>query len=153
MRAVTVNLDLAAPDAAEAIRQLAGSLAGVPGVADVERLTADVLARETVVPTFLGHGLALPHARTDAVTARVVAIGRCEAGVPFGAQGELARLIVLIGCPRREVNAYLAFSKELLGRLRQGTTREQLLATRDPAQFLKLLGLDEATSAAGVAAP
>ena len=37
-----------------------------------QKLLADVLARETVLPTYVGDGVALPHARTDAVTERVV---------------------------------------------------------------------------------
>ena len=153
MAAVTVTFDLVAPNAPAAIRQLGASLAGAPEVVDAARLVADVLAREVLVPTYLGHSLALPHARTDAVTARVVALGRSTLGVPFGPQDELAQLIILIGCPRAEVSAYLEFSKLLLRRLREPAIRAELLATPDPAQFLKLLELSGETSAAGATRP
>jgi PTS system fructose-specific IIC component len=153
MAAVTVTFDLVAPNAPAAIRQLGASLAGAPGVVDAAQLVVDVLAREVLVPTYLGRGLALPHARTDAVTARVVAIGRSAEGVPFGPQNEPAQLIVLIGCPRAEVGAYLEFSKLLLRRLRQPAILAELLATPDTAEFLKLLELDAETAAIGVAQP
>jgi mannitol/fructose-specific phosphotransferase system IIA component (Ntr-type) len=150
--AVTVNLALDAVDASGAVRLLAASLYHFPVVVDAPRLLADVLAREADLSTFLGNGLALPHARTDAVKARVVAVGRSSAGVPFGSRGELAHLIVLVGCPRAEVNAYLAFSKDLLGRLRHRSTFAQLLTSPDPAVFLKLLGLEAEPSAPGPSA-
>jgi PTS system fructose-specific IIC component len=151
--AVSVILELSAPDAPDAIRQLADSLAQADGVADPAQLLADALAREAIVSTYVGDGVALPHARTDAVTARVVAIARSAAGVPFGHNNELAHLIVLVGCPRREVAAYLAFSRQLLRRLRDPLVRAKLLAATDPAKFLQVLDLGDALPAAGSAAP
>jgi fructose PTS system EIIBC or EIIC component len=149
--AVSVNLDLVAVDAADAIRQLAAALAGTPGVVDGARLVVDVLDRETVLSTYVGDGVALPHARTDAVTARVVAVARSAEGVPFGPKGERAHLIVLVGCPRQEVSAYLAFSRLLLRRLRMPKVRTELLTVREPARFLQLLELNEEAPAGSAA--
>ena len=149
--AVLVNLELAAKDATAAIRQLTALVAHEPGVKDAALLEADLLAREAVVPTYLGEGVAMPHARTDAVTGCVVAVARSPQGVPFGPKGELAHLIVLVGCPRPEVSMYLTFSRQLLRRLRVPSVRTELLTVKEPAKFLQLLELsDEAP--AGTAA-
>jgi PTS system fructose-specific IIC component len=145
--AVSVILDLSAPDAPAAIRQLADSLAHSPGVKDCPRLLTDALAREAILSTYVGDGVALPHARTEAVTARVVAVARSTAGVPFGPKGELAHLIVLVGCPRDDVSAYLAFSRQLLRRLREPLVRAELLAAHDSAKLLQILDLSEAPAA------
>ena len=51
--AVSVILNLSAPDAPAAIRQLADSLAHAPGVADCPRLLADTLAREGIKTTLV----------------------------------------------------------------------------------------------------
>jgi mannitol/fructose-specific phosphotransferase system IIA component (Ntr-type) len=142
MSAISVNLHLVAPDAASAIRSLAGLLVKTPGVVDPQRLLTDILAREALTCTFLGSGLALPHARTDAVTERVLAVGRSHDGVPFGPAGERAHLIVLIGCPKHEIKAYLDCNRRLLNRLRDPAVRTQLMTTDDPAAFHHLLGLD-----------
>jgi mannitol/fructose-specific phosphotransferase system IIA component (Ntr-type) len=149
--AVSVILDLSAPDAPAAIRQLADSLAHAPGVVDCPRLLADALAREAILSTYVGDGVALPHARTDAVTTRVVAVARSTTGVPFGPKGEKAHLIVLVGCPRQEVSAYLAFSRQLLRRLREPPVRAALHAAADSAQFLRILELGESTAPASAA--
>jgi len=149
--AVSVNLDLVAVDAADAIRQLATSLAPMPGVVNGVRLVADVLAREAVLTTYVGDGVALPHARTDAVTVRVVAVARSNAGVAFGPKGERAHLIVLVGCPRQDVSAYLTFSKLLLRRLRLPKVRAELLTVKEPARFLQLLELNDEAPAGSAA--
>jgi len=149
--AVLVNLDLAAVDAADAIRQLASSLGQMPGVVDGARLVTDMLAREAVLTTYVGDGVALPHARTDAVTKRVVAVARSPKGVPFGPKGELAHLIVVVGCPRQDVSAYLTFSKLLLRRLRLPKVRTELLTVREPAKFLQLLELNDEAPAGSAA--
>lgn len=144
---VFVNLDLSALDAADAIQQLATGAAHESGVIDAERLVADIQGRENVLTTYVGEGVALPHARTDAVKSRVVAVGRSAAGVPFGQKRDLAHLIVLVGCPRAEISEYLQFSKLLLRRLRLPAVRAELMAAKDPTDFLKLLELDAALSA------
>lgn len=148
---VFVNLDVSAADAAEAIQQLAGGLAADPAVRDGARLVADIQARENVLTTYVGEGVALPHARTDAVDARVVAVGRSPAGVPFGPKRDSAHLIILVGCPRAEISAYLQFSKFLLRRLREPKVRAELMAARDADTFLRLLELGEGAPAAGSA--
>jgi mannitol/fructose-specific phosphotransferase system IIA component (Ntr-type) len=142
--AVSVNLDLTATDAPAAIRLLAHSLANAEGVGDCARLLADALERESILSTYVGDGVALPHARTDAVSSRVVAVARSASGVPFGPKGEKAHLIVLVGCPRAEVCDYLAFSRQLLRRLREPMVRAELLAAPDAASFLHVLQLNEA---------
>jgi mannitol/fructose-specific phosphotransferase system IIA component (Ntr-type) len=146
--AVSVILDFAALDAADAIRQLVNSVTASPGVADATQLLTDIYAREVVLPTYVGEGVALPHARTDAVKLRVVAVACSPAGVPFGPKGELAYIIVLVGCPRNEVNAYLAFTKKLLRRLRVPQVRAELMATKDPVKFIELLELGDDAPAA-----
>ncbi len=144
---VFVNLDLAAADAVEAIELLARGLAGEPGVIDPARLVVDIQMRENILTTYVGEGVALPHARTDAVKSRVVAVGRSPAGVPFGPKRDLAHLIVMVGCPRADISAYLQFSKLLLRRLRLPLVRAELMSATEPDKFLKLLELDGELSA------
>ena len=62
-----VLLDLPAADETAAIRAVTALLAGQPDVADADALAAEVIAREKLSPTALGHGVAFPHARTAGV--------------------------------------------------------------------------------------
>ncbi|MGC1274395.1 MAG: cation:proton antiporter [Planctomycetaceae bacterium] len=96
--------------------------------------------REQTLPTGIGHGVALPHARLDSVSEAVVVVGLSDAGIDFDApDGEPAHVILLILTPRRDSGAQLEISAEV-GRLfsRPGML-ERMLRTRNYAEFLALL--------------
>src|SRR5580704_2244482 len=59
-------------------------LGAVPSHAK-EALFAAICRREEVMTTGIGMGLAIPHAVSDLVTRRVVALGRSKSGVDFAA--------------------------------------------------------------------
>ena len=55
------------------------------------------------MPTGVGQGIAIPHARLPGLSRPVVALGLSNAGVDFGApDGELARFIVLVVTPEHD---------------------------------------------------
>ncbi|PAP76898.1 PTS sugar transporter subunit IIA [Rubrivirga marina] len=64
----------------EAVDIAVGLLADCPSVVDPARLAADVEGREALMSTGVGEGLALPHARTSAVTSTVATL--CTLAVP-----------------------------------------------------------------------
>ncbi|MFD8999324.1 fructose-specific PTS transporter subunit EIIC [Streptomyces abikoensis] len=100
LTARTVRLDLAAVRKDAAIRELAEVLGGAGQVRDVDALVTAVLAREELGTTGLGEEIAVPHAKTDAVTAPVVGFARSAEGIDWGAlDGSKARLIFMIAVP------------------------------------------------------
>ena len=69
-------------------------------VMDRERAVQAVFEREQGLSTGLEHGLAIPHARTDAVTRLVCAVGLKKEGLEFdAADGKPARMVVLVLAP------------------------------------------------------
>jgi mannitol/fructose-specific phosphotransferase system IIA component (Ntr-type) len=87
----------------------------------------------------MGNGIAFPHARTDLVERIVLGIGRSRAGVPFGEDGEPARLIFLIGVPQRMAADYLVCVGAFARLTSDGKMRDALLNAETPAEFIKLL--------------
>src|SRR5690606_20750436 len=63
-----VRVGLSVESKEEAIEAVVQLLDGAPAVRDLGRVREDVFAREAVMSTGVGKGLALPHARTHAVT-------------------------------------------------------------------------------------
>lgn len=123
-----ITLDLQAANEEEAIRGVADSLTGNPAVADAGRLAREVLEREKLSPTAMGSGVAFPHARTDGVSALVMACGRSVAGVPYrGADGPVHFLFV-IGTPPNQAPQYLALVGQLARLLKTDAVRAKLLA-------------------------
>src|SRR4051794_5188608 len=88
-----VILDLRAQTLEPALREIIETMTGDTKLRDAEKFIAQVLARERATTTFFGNDVAFPHARTELVTQILLGIGRSGEGVPFGSDGQRAKLI------------------------------------------------------------
>ena len=95
----TICVGLPGESKAQVLDGLIRLLTGHPKVLDLEAVRAAVLAREAVMSTGVGKGLALPHAKTSAVADTIAALAITAQAVDFGAIGHGAPLLPLI--PRR----------------------------------------------------
>jgi PTS system fructose-specific IIC component len=138
-RTVKVRLDSADKDSA--IREMAELLAGTGKVADVEELVRTALRREEQGTTGLGEEIAIPHAKTDAVTAPVVGFARSAEGVEWGSlDGTKARLVFMISVPEAAAgDEHLRILALLSRKLMDAGFRERLLAAPDEAAVLDVL--------------
>jgi PTS system fructose-specific IIC component len=138
----TVQGALGAVEKDAAIREMAELLARSGRVADVDELVATALRREAQGTTGLGEEIAIPHAKTDAVTAPVVGFARSAEGVEWGSpDGTKARLVFMIAVP--EVAAgdeHLRILALLSRKLMDPGFRERLLAAPDEGAVLDALG-------------
>src|SRR2546425_438980 len=104
----TMNLALQAQEKTAALREVAELLAHNKCVGNFDAFFNEILERERVSNTALGHDVAIPHARTDQCTDILVAVGRSPTGIDFEAKdGQPVRLIFLIGTPKAMVTDYL----------------------------------------------
>jgi mannitol/fructose-specific phosphotransferase system IIA component (Ntr-type) len=134
-----VTLELQARTCEEALREIIATMRCDGRVNDPEKLFGEVLARERVHSTFMGHGVAFPHARTDLVNEICLGIGRSREGVPFGANGEPAQLIFVIAVPRRMVTDYLTCFGMLARLSGDDKTRAALDEAATPGEFVQVL--------------
>lgn len=134
-----VQLDLQAANEEDAIRSVAGLLAHNPAVRDCARFAEQVLERERLSTTALGHGVAFPHARTSEVTQIVIAVGRSREGIPFRGSGERVHFLFVIGTPPDRVAQYLALVGRLARLVKEDALRDQLLAATTAEAFLEPL--------------
>ncbi|GGX76665.1 fructose-specific PTS transporter subunit EIIC [Streptomyces hiroshimensis] len=133
----TVRPRLAARGKEAAIREMAGLLAASGHVDDVDGLVAAALAREEMGTTGLGEEIAIPHAKTDAVSAPVVGFARSE-GIEWGAlDGTKARLIFMIAVPSAAAgDEHLRILAMLSRKLMDPGFRERLLSAGPDAGAL-----------------
>ncbi len=114
----------------QVIRGLAQATAPVAGV-DPAVLADAVLAREAIMPTGVGQGIAIPHARLPGLAQPVVALGLSNPGVDFGApDGELARFIVLVVTPEHDDLIQIELLAEIARTLQNPATRSAVAAAR-----------------------
>ncbi|SOD86143.1 fructose-specific PTS transporter subunit EIIC [Streptomyces sp. Ag109_G2-15] len=138
----TVQVGLAADGKESAIREMAELLGRSGRVADVEELVAVALRREEQGTTGLGEEIAIPHAKTDAVTAPVVGFARSAQGVEWGSlDGTKARLVFMIAVPEAAAgDEHLRILALLSRKLMDPGFRERLLAAEEGRAVLDVLG-------------
>jgi len=144
LRPETITLQLQSRQKADALREVAQLLTQNKCVGDFEAFFQEILDRERVSNTALGHDIAIPHARTDQCSEILIAVGRSPEGIDFEAKdGHLVRLIFLIGTPKQMVTDYLRVVGNLARLLRQDDLRQRLLDTPDVATFIKTIESSE----------
>jgi fructose-specific phosphotransferase system IIA component len=137
LKAQTINLNLTQTEKNAALREVATLLKNSGAISDFETFFNEILERERISNTALGHEVALPHARTDQVSDIVIAIGRCEKGVDFGSHDQLpVHFIILIGTPKKMVTDYLRIVGALARLMKQADFRANLMACKTPEEFI-----------------
>ncbi|MDH6518648.1 PTS system fructose-specific IIC component [Streptomyces sp. SAI-135] len=137
----TVKVALGARDKEAAIREMAELLATTGKVTDVDELVATALRREAQGTTGLGDEIAIPHAKTDAVSAPVVGFARSAEGVEWGSlDGTKARLVFMISVPEAAAgDEHLRILALLSRKLMDAEFRARLIAAPDERAVLDVL--------------
>lgn len=137
----TVKVQLDSSDKDSAIREMANLLAATGKVNDVEELVRTALRREEQGTTGLGEEIAIPHAKTDAVTSPVVGFARSAEGIEWGAlDGTKAKLIFMISVPEAAAgDEHLRILALLSRKLMDTGFRERLTAAPDEAAVIEVL--------------
>lgn len=145
------------------IRALATAVADQGRASSAEGLAAAAIAREEKTPTGVPGGIAIPHARTEAVTTPSLAMARLDPPVDFGAKDGPADLVFMIAAPDGAGKDHLALlsklarslvKKDFVAYLRAAATEQDVVDLVETA-----LGLREAeketttTEAASAASP
>ncbi|QLD10321.1 PTS fructose transporter subunit IIABC [Microbacterium oleivorans] len=146
-------------DKKDVIRALARLVAAQGRAGDAEALAADAIAREEKDETGLPGGIAIPHAKSAAVTQASLAFARLTPGVGFGAPDGPADLVFLIAAPANAAEEHLAVLSRLARSLMQDTFTADLRAADTADDIVRTVraaigeGAAPATSAAASAAP
>ncbi|MFC5217571.1 fructose-specific PTS transporter subunit EIIC [Streptomyces coerulescens] len=137
----TVKVRLDAGDKESAIREMAELLGRTGKVVDPDELVATALRREEQGTTGLGEEIAIPHAKTDAVSAPVVGFAGSAEGVEWGSpDGTKARLVFMIAVPEAAAgDEHLRILALLSRKLMDAEFRERLLVAPDEPAVLGVL--------------
>ena len=110
----------------EMVRLLAGELAGLTGWRK-RTLVNTALDREAQESTYLGYGLAIPHARVFGLTQPAVYLARSTPGVDW--QGSVARLVFLVVVPEECPEWHLQLlSRIVRWRQKSGLTEDEMVS-------------------------
>jgi mannitol/fructose-specific phosphotransferase system IIA component (Ntr-type) len=130
-----VVLPLKAHDKNGVIAELTRRMVGDSGAVYTDVLGA-VEEREAVLSTGIGFGVAIPHARSPAVTELTIVCGVSESPVAFDSiDGEPVRLFFLIVGPEAAAGQHVKVLSRIARLVRRPELREQLCAAESPEAF------------------
>jgi Kef-type K+ transport system membrane component KefB/mannitol/fructose-specific phosphotransferase system IIA component (Ntr-type) len=131
--------NLRAESRLDAIRELAAVAARETRV-DAGEIESLAWNREQVAATGIGHGVAIPHARLDALKEPLVVVGISEAGLPFDApDGQPAHVVFLLVTPRADPAAQLDLSADIARKFRDPHCLERVLRAANVTELMAAL--------------
>lgn len=150
-RAVCLNARFT--DRNDAIRQLAQRLVELGKITDADAYLAEVFERESLGPTALGEGLAVPHGKTAAVKEAAFAVATLREPLAWeGVDGpEPVELIFLLAIPPAEAGStHIQILTDLTTRLADDEVRQRVMAADSPEALLAALDAEPEKSVAAL---
>ncbi|HNO12510.1 MAG TPA: PTS sugar transporter subunit IIA [bacterium] len=137
----TIRLDLQGKTKQGVIDELIELIADAGLVRDKSAVRQAVIERERKLSTGLGHGIAIPHGKTDAVDKLVGAFGIKREGIHFdSADGAPAKIFFLLISPVTVTGPHIKALSGIARFLRVEKNRERLLQAASVDEIISLLG-------------
>ena len=137
----SIDLNASVADKAAAIDHLVDLMAAGGNLNDKELYKQRVLAREQEGSTGIGEGIAIPHAKTEAVNEPGLASMIVRDGVDYESlDDEPAHLFFLIAAPAGGANVHLEVLSRLSRMLMDDDFRDNLMKAKTPEEYLAIIG-------------
>lgn len=134
-----VKIPLESKTKPEVIRELVSILKDAGKIDDMDTVTSAVEAREALCSTGLDRGIAVPHAKTDAVDDLTIAIGIAPEGVDFEAlDGEPSQIFFLILAPPDQSGPHVQALSEIAKATQSSVLIRMLTAAASPEEVVEL---------------
>lgn len=144
-----ICLDIAANDKQGLFVELAARLKACGKISNQDQFVRDLWARENLDNTGFEQGVALPHAKSEAVLQPAIVIGISRQGIDYGAEDGLAsKLFFMIASPAGGANHHIEVLAELSTKLLEPGFIPRMQAATSKTEVLSLLA---ATVPVGVA--
>ncbi len=135
----SIKLNAAPKNKQEAIDELIDLQVKGGKIADREAYKEGILAREAMSTTAVGDGIAIPHAKSDAVKAPSLAAITVPDGVDYEAMDdEPSTLLFMIAAPNGG-DVHLEVLSRLMTMLMDEDFKAKLLSAKDKNEFLKII--------------
>ena len=136
-------LDLRSCSRDSVLGELARQAQGIGVTREPGSLRAVLLMRERLGSTAVGHGLAVPNARSLLVTRPALLLGRSRRGVDWGAEDCVPVRLVLLLISPAETSApcHVAAVARAVAAARPARARQRLFESDSPGEIAELLGV------------
>jgi mannitol/fructose-specific phosphotransferase system IIA component (Ntr-type) len=122
------------------INELLDKLATQGKLLDRTTTLKDLLDREQTMSTGIPNGIAIPHAKTNAVQELIIAIGIKKSGLDFDSPlDDKAHIIILALAPPKRSKFLYEFLLTITTILNDDTLRSKILTAKNPEEVAELL--------------
>jgi mannitol/fructose-specific phosphotransferase system IIA component (Ntr-type) len=132
-----VIFQLRAQSMQDAIREIVQRILRQELPVDPVKIIEAVQRREQTRPTYLGNGLAIPHARLDGIERPMLAFARSDEGVPVDGSNERAELIFLLLTPSSMARLQPRLLADIVGLFESEYVVERLHEAQTPAAVIE----------------
>ncbi|TVR68386.1 MAG: PTS sugar transporter subunit IIA [Spirochaetaceae bacterium] len=135
---VAINLPARTRD--EVIDQLLGMLDRTGKVRDLDLARTDIERSEQLMAFGMQHGIAIPHAKTEAVEELLACFAVTENPVDFsGIDGTPSRIFIMTLSPPDQIGPHIRFLSEIGRLLKNRKVRKAILGAETPEQLLRII--------------
>ncbi len=139
-----VLMEMRSSNKEDAIEELVDLLCSAYRVKKREDVLEAILGRERRASTGVGMGLAVPHAKTDAVDRLHVALGISRDGIDFDSpDGQKARILFVMVSAKDKTGPHIQALAGISRLIKHEEVREGILACEDNGQLLKYISRAE----------
>jgi fructose-specific phosphotransferase system IIA component len=136
--------DIESHDKKSALKEMAELMATSPKVTDAAAFEKAIFEREEILSTGIGFGIAIPHAKVDAVKDFVIAVGRSHHGIEFEAFDHMpVTIIVMIGASAKQKDNYVRVLAKVSRLLKSEDKRNAILAAENSHEILEVFTTGE----------
>jgi CBS domain containing-hemolysin-like protein/mannitol/fructose-specific phosphotransferase system IIA component (Ntr-type) len=123
-----------------ALRQVRADRLPMPA----EQMADAIERREQLVGTYVGHGIAMPHARLNGLVRPLVMIIRSPTGIPCSGTPELAHLLFVLLTPAGQPRIHLRLQSTIAGILHESEfVKDRLMTADTPEEILEAIRTGE----------
>ena len=136
----SIELGVKVSNKEEAIDRLVSLMDAGKRLKDTDGYKKGILAREALGSTAIGEGIAIPHAKVEAVKEPGLAAMVVPDGVDYDAfDGSLANLLFMIAAPAEGADVHLEALSRLSTLLMNPGFKEGLIGASDKEEFLRII--------------
>jgi NhaP-type Na+/H+ or K+/H+ antiporter/mannitol/fructose-specific phosphotransferase system IIA component (Ntr-type) len=132
-------LRLEGSDFKEVYRTMAGVLAETYPSLSTDFIYNKIMEREAIVPTTLGHGIALPHCKVEGISHSACAVALVPGGLDLEGDDETVQLVFMLTSPIEEPEMHLAVLGEVARLCADEEVRKMLFACQDREEILPII--------------
>ena len=144
IKVYTINLDLESENKNAVIRELYGNLKKTDLIKDEEKGISDIFAREEMGSTGIGKGVALPHAKTEAVDELIITFGISRNGITYDSlDNEKVNIFFMFLCPKDKTQEYLKVLARISRLIKGKKFIENLLKAASNKEVVEIIKKEE----------